>query len=53
MEFTDFAKSRKSAQGFLDKPTPEHVVDDILETAKWAPNSYNTRTWKIHVRRQQ
>ena len=53
MGFTDFAKSRKSARGFLDKPVPRQVVDDILETAKWAPSSYNTQTWKVHVRRQQ
>ena len=49
MGFTDFAKSRKSARGFLDKPVPRQVVDDILETAKWAPSSYNTQTWKVHA----
>ena len=49
MDFTHFAKSRKSARGFLDKPVPKQVIDDILETAKWAPSSYNTQTWRVHA----
>ena len=47
MDFTHFAKSRKSARGFLDKLVSKQVVDDILATAKWAPSSYNTQTWKV------
>ena len=49
MNFSDFAKSRKSARGFLDKPIPKSIVDEIIETAKWAPSSYNTQTWKVHA----
>jgi nitroreductase len=49
MDFTRFAKSRKSARGFLDQPVPKQVIDDILETAKWAPSSYNTQTWRVHA----
>lgn len=49
MDFTSFAKSRKSVRGFLDKPIPKEVVDEIIETAKWAPSSYNTQTWRIHA----
>ncbi len=49
MKFTEFAKSRKSARGFLDKQIPKELVDEIIETAKWAPSSYNTQTWRIHA----
>lgn len=28
---------------------PKQVVDDILETAKWAPSSYNTQTLRVHA----
>ena len=28
---------------------PKEVVDDIIETAKWAPSSYNTQTWRVHA----
>ena len=49
MNFTEFSASRKSARGFFDKPVPKTVVDDIINTAKWAPSSYNTQTWRIHA----
>ena len=49
MEFTTFAKSRKSARGFLEKDVPKQVVDEIIDAAKWAPSSYNTQTWRVHA----
>ena len=49
MNFTEFAASRKSARGFLDKPISREVVDEIIDTAKWAPSSYNTQTWRVHA----
>lgn len=49
MDFTSFAKSRKSVRGFLKKPVPQNVVDDIIDAAKWAPSSYNTQTWRVHA----
>lgn len=49
MNFTEFAASRKSARGFLDKPIPKQVVDEIINAAKWAPSSYNTQTWRVHA----
>lgn len=49
MNFTEFAKSRKSARGFLDKPISKEVVNDIIDAAKWAPSSYNTQTWRVHA----
>ena len=49
MNFTRFAESRKSTRGFLDKPVPKALIDEIINTAKWAPTSYNTQTWHIHA----
>ena len=49
MDFTAFSQSRKSVRGFQQKPVPKEVVDDIINTAKWAPTSYNTQTWHIHA----
>ncbi len=49
MKFTEFAKSRKSARGFLNKPISKQTVDDIIDAAKWAPSSYNTQTWRVHA----
>jgi nitroreductase len=49
MNFTEFAKSRKSARGFLDKPITKELVNEIIDAAKWAPSSYNTQTWRVHA----
>jgi nitroreductase len=49
MDFTSFSQSRKSVRGFLDKPVSKEIVDEIINTAKWAPSSYNTQTWRIHA----
>ena len=49
MNFTAFAESRKSVRGFQDKAVPKDVIDDIINSAKWAPSSYNTQTWHIHA----
>tara|TARA_B100000795_G_C22804607_1_gene444015 strand:- start:1583 stop:2254 length:672 start_codon:yes stop_codon:yes gene_type:complete len=49
MDFTAFAQSRKSTRGFQKKVIPKDVVDDIINTAKWAPSSYNTQTWYVHA----
>jgi nitroreductase len=49
MDFTAFAQSRKSTRGFQNKAIPKDVVDDIINTAKWAPSSYNTQTWYVHA----
>ena len=49
MNFEEFAKSRKSTRGFLDKPISKKLINEIINAAKWAPSSYNTQTWNIHV----
>ena len=49
MNFKKFAESRKSVRGFLDKPIPKKLIDEIIDAAKWAPTSYNTQTWHIHA----
>ena len=49
MNFEEFAKSRKSTRGFLDKPISKKLINEIINAAKWAPSSYNTQTWHIHA----
>ncbi len=49
MNFSTFARSRKSTRGFTSDPVPVEIIDEIIETAKWAPSSYNTQTWHIHA----
>ena len=49
MDFSTFARSRKSVRGYKKDAVPREVIDEIINTAKFAPSSYNTQTWKIHV----
>ncbi|MDB2594665.1 nitroreductase family protein, partial [Porticoccaceae bacterium] len=49
MDFSTFARSRKSTRGFKPDPIPVSLIEEIIDTAKWAPSSYNTQTWHIHA----
>jgi nitroreductase len=49
MDFSTLIQSRKSIRGYLSKPVPREVIDDIIEVAKWAPSSMNTQPWHVHV----
>lgn len=49
MDFSTFSRSRKSVRGYKKDPVPREVIEEVINTAKYAPSSYNTQTWKIHV----
>jgi nitroreductase len=49
MDFSTFARSRKSTRGFKPDPISVSLIEEIIDTAKWAPSSYNTQTWHIHA----
>jgi nitroreductase len=49
MNVEDAVKARISARAFLEKPVPEALVRDILETAKFAPSGGNLQPWRVHV----
>jgi nitroreductase len=49
MEFSELIKARKSIRGYLPKPVPREVIEEIIEVAKWAPSSMNTQPWHVHV----
>jgi len=49
MEFSELIQTRKSIRGYLPKPVPREVIEEIIEVAKWAPSSMNTQPWHVHV----
>ena len=49
MEFEQLIKARKSIRGYLNKPVPRELIDEVIEVAKWAPSSMNTQPWHVHV----
>ncbi len=47
MTLSEIIKGRRSIGAFLDTPVPERVVEELLETAKWAPNHHLTQPWRF------
>jgi nitroreductase len=40
---------RKSVRAFLDKPVPQHLVEDLLADAARSPSATNTQPWRVYV----
>lgn len=41
--------SRRSVRGFLDKPVPQDVLDEIFSLAQRTPSNCNIQPWKVFV----
>jgi nitroreductase len=49
MELHDAVRGRRSIRKFRPDPIPRTVLEELLETARWAPSWGNTQPWEIHV----
>ena len=49
MEFDDVIMGRRSIRGYLDKPVPRELIEEVLALAMRAPSSMNTQPWNFHV----
>ncbi|MCG8550449.1 MAG: nitroreductase [Desulfobacterales bacterium] len=49
MELQAAIKERKSIRGYLDKPVPKAVLNQILEISVRAPSTKNTQPWQFYV----
>lgn len=49
MNFDKLIRARKSIRGYKSDPVPRSIIEEIIETAKWAPSSMNTQPWYVHV----
>ena len=49
MDFDDVILGRRSIRGYLDKPVPRELIEDVLALAIRAPSSMNTQPWHFHV----
>ncbi len=45
----EFLRSRRSVRRFTKEPVPRPVLEQILETATWAPNPHNRQPWRFVV----
>lgn len=49
MTFDDVVLGRRSIRGYLDKPVPRELIEDVLALAMRAPSSMNTQPWNFHI----
>lgn len=49
MNYDEVVTGRRSIRGFLDKPVPREVVEEVLELAMRAPSSFNNQCWNFTV----
>jgi nitroreductase len=49
MQFDDVIMGRRSIRGYLDKPVPRELIEEVLTLAIRAPSSMNTQPWHFHV----
>lgn len=49
MQFDDVIMGRRSIRGYLDKPVPRGLIEEVLQLAMRAPSSMNTQPWHFHV----
>ena len=49
LTFDDVVLGRRSIRGYLDKPVPRELIEDVLALAMRAPSSMNTQPWYFHV----
>ena len=49
MELEDAMQGRRSIRGFLDKPVPKALLEEVIALANRAPSSMNTQPWHLHV----
>lgn len=47
--FEEVVRGRRSIRGYLDKPVPRELIEEILEIAMRSPTSMNTQPWHFHV----
>ena len=49
MEVIEAIRSRSSIRGFKPDPVPREVLEELLETCRWAPSPRNTQTWELAI----
>ena len=49
MDYNDILHERRSIRGYLQKPVPRELIEEIIDLAKRAPSSMNTQPWHFHV----
>ena len=49
MTFDEVVQGRRSIRGYLDKPVPRELIEEVLALAMRSPSSMNTQPYNFHV----
>lgn len=49
MHYDEVVLGRRSIRGYLDKPVPRELIEEVLALAMRSPSSMNTQPWHFHV----
>jgi nitroreductase len=49
MTYAEVVLGRRSIRGYLDKPVPRALIEEVLALAIRSPTSMNTQPWHFHV----
>jgi hypothetical protein len=47
--YEEIIRGRRSIRGYLDKPVPRELIEEILALAMRSPSSMNTQPYQFHV----
>ena len=47
--YDEVVLGRRSIRGYLDKPVPRELIEEVLALAMRSPSSMNTQPWNFHV----
>ncbi|HHV73010.1 MAG TPA: nitroreductase family protein [Clostridia bacterium] len=49
MELAEAIKTRRSIRKFKPDPVPREILEEVIDTALWAPSGMNTQMWRVFV----
>jgi len=47
--YSEIVLGRRSIRGYLDKPVPRALIEEVLSLAMRSPTSMNTQPWHFHI----
>ncbi len=47
--YDEVVRGRRSIRGYLDKPVPRELIEEVIALAMRSPSSMNTQPWHFHV----
>ena len=49
MDIIEAIRDRVSTRAFVDRDVSKEVIEEVLDTARWAPSGVNTQPWQVAV----